>query len=341
LSGVQVLRAFAAFMVAVHHARHELNAFAQGSVDLDLLPWMAGVDIFFVVSGFIMVHATAQLFGTGEAARLFIARRLARIVPLYWALSLLVIALGVVLPSALNSGGFSLREIMASLLFWPIMRSDGAIQPVYSLGWTLNFEMMFYVLFAMALLLRQGAMVTVGLVAAGLAGLVALVGSGLATALPFGFWGQPIVLEFVAGMVIGLWRLKGWRLGGTLRWALVLAGIAILVLGRQLPQTGWTSTAVFGGVAFLLVAAAALGKGITAPSMLVRYYVAIGNASYALYLTHPFVLRATRIAFQKLGLVAPWSFLLVSLSLVLIVAVLVYRHFELPMTRVARKALRA
>lgn len=324
-------------MVAIHHAQHEANLLAPGFGRLDLLPWMAGVDIFFVVSGFIMVHACAGLFGQPGAAGLFLGRRLVRIVPLYWAVTTLVLLIGMLMPAALSGGGFEAGQIVASYLFWPMAGPDGQLQPVYSLGWSLNYEMAFYVLFALALAARRGAEATVGLVALALAALLVMSAAVPALPQPLRFWGQPIVLEFIAGMGIGLLRLKGWRLGGSLRWALALAAIALLVLGRNLPQTGWASTGVFGGAGMMLVAAAALGKGITAPSMLVRYWVAIGDASYALYLTHPFVLRAVRILFQKLGLVAPWSFILVSLVLVLAVAVLVYRLFEKPVTTALRR----
>ncbi|MBA4334995.1 MAG: hypothetical protein C0420_08825, partial [Methylobacterium sp.] len=104
---IQVLRALAAFMVAVHHVQPDAAVLArlagQPFAGSDLLPWMAGVDIFFVVSGFIMVHASASLFDRPGAPALFLKRRLVRIVPLYWAATTLFLLIGLALPATLNS----------------------------------------------------------------------------------------------------------------------------------------------------------------------------------------------------------------------------------------------
>ncbi|PZN94338.1 MAG: acyltransferase, partial [Hyphomicrobiales bacterium] len=158
---MQVLRAIAAFMVAVHHIQADAAVVApQGGLSpvwRDILPWMAGVDIFFVISGFIMVHASGELFGRPGATRLFLERRIARIVPLYWAATTLFLLIGYVVPAALNSGAPDLGQIMASYLFWPAVSTQGLVQPVYSLGWTLNYEMLFYVLFAAALVLPRAS----------------------------------------------------------------------------------------------------------------------------------------------------------------------------------------
>ena len=70
---------------------------------LEALPWAAGVDAFFVVSGFIMVHASRKLFGMPGGRAVFLARRIARIVPLYWAVTTVYLALGLIAPGLLNS----------------------------------------------------------------------------------------------------------------------------------------------------------------------------------------------------------------------------------------------
>ena len=110
----------------------------------DLLPWMAGVAIFFVVSGFIMVHASQDLFGQEGAWRLFLKRRLARIVPLYWAMTTLFLLVGLAVPAVLNSGVPNFQQILGSYLFWPVVSTQGMVQPVYSLGWTLNYDCLLY-----------------------------------------------------------------------------------------------------------------------------------------------------------------------------------------------------
>ena len=83
---VQVLRALAALSIAMLHAQHDAGTLAerlgQSFTPIDAFPWEAGVDVFFVISGFIMVHASAPLFGRAEARSTFLVRRVARIVPI-------------------------------------------------------------------------------------------------------------------------------------------------------------------------------------------------------------------------------------------------------------------
>ncbi|WP_332681494.1 acyltransferase family protein [Bosea sp. (in: a-proteobacteria)] len=344
LYGIQVLRALAALMVAVHHVQSDAvflaeRAGAQFS-PWHLLPWTAGVDLFFVISGFIMVHSSAGLFGKRDGARLFLARRFARIVPLYWATTTLFLLVLAASPALVNSGAASFAQIAASYLFWPFPNAVGALQPVYSLGWTLNYEMLFYALFGAALLLPRALVVPA--VTLALAGLVVAEAAG-PLPLPFGFWGQPIVLEFAGGMAVALLRNRGLRLDGRLRWLMVAAGAALLIaaVGHAWAETPWGSLAFRGPAALLLVTAAACGKGQSAPSALVRLLARLGDASYALYLVHPFAMRAMRELFSRLAPGATGLFVILALIAAIAAALAVYRWFERPMTKTLRRVLRA
>lgn len=345
LYGIQVLRALAALMVAVHHVQGDAGFLAAQAgtsfAPSRALPWTAGVDLFFVISGFIMVHSSAGLFDRPDGARLFVARRIARIVPLYWAATTLFLALLFASPALINSDTPSLAQIAASYLFWPMPNTANHLQPIYSLGWTLNYEMLFYVLFGAALF-APGRLV-VPLAAAALAGLVAAQAFAGPLPLPFGFWGQPIVLEFAAGMAVGLLRRSGLRLDGRLRWLMAAAGIALFVIasGDGWAQTSWGAVALRGPAALLLVAAAACGRNVTAPSALVRALALLGDASYALYLVHPFAMRALREAFARMAPEATGLFIVLALVAAVLAALAVYHWFERPMTKVLRRMLRA
>lgn len=357
IAGIQILRAAAAAMVAVLHIQHDAAGLAARAglafTPATGWPWLAGVDIFFVISGFIMVHASRDLFARPGAARLFLARRLARIVPIYWLATSLYLAALLAAPAALNSARPGWGEILASYLFWPVERADGLVQPVYSLGWTLNYEMLFYGLFGAMLVLPMRKAVT-----ATAACLIALVGLGMAlpmlgVSLPTApaFWSRPIVLEFALGMGIGLLRAEGIRLPGVARLGLAglgLAGLA-LDLGSETGQTAWRAVVFHGVPAACLVAAAGLGEGRDRPSAssalsgrLRDGAVALGDASYALYLLHPFVSRALRLVVEKAGIVAvlgPWGFVALALAGSVLVAWLVHRGFERPVTRAGRRVL--
>jgi peptidoglycan/LPS O-acetylase OafA/YrhL len=343
LYGIQVLRAFAALMVAVHHVQSDA-VFLAGRAGTafspsDILPWNAGVDLFFVISGFIMVHASSGLFGQTGSARLFLARRIARIVPLYWAATTLFLLVMLASPALLNSGAPGAGQILGSYLFWPLPNAVGEIQPVYSLGWTLNYEMLFYALFGAALLLP--ARLVVPATALALFGLVATQ-AAVPLPLPFGFWGQPIVLEFAAGMGLALLWRGGLRLGHTARAAVAAAGVATLLFGPHLaPGGAWSNLAVHGSAAVLLVLAAASGAARSEPSLPVRALSAVGDASYALYLVHPFVIRGLREVFVHAGLGSPGLFIGLALAGAVLAALAVHHGFERPATAWLRRRLGA
>src|SRR5688572_9349206 len=133
----------------------------------------AGVDLFFVISGFVMVYSSESLFGRREGPLRFLLRRLARIAPLYWAVTIAIILYIYAAHGSKLFEIYSPASLIASFLFYPYPRLDGLAFPVHLLGWTLNYEMFFYAVFAAAIVLpRRAAVVAV------CAALVALVVTG-------------------------------------------------------------------------------------------------------------------------------------------------------------------
>lgn len=183
LASIQYLRAAAAFGVLLFHA-----TITAGHP----LPWVGyGVTLFFVISGFVMVWIT----DAGSRPRQFLLDRIRRVVPLYW-LATGAAALLFVLQSHHRPG---LKALAASLLFVPYGEPGVGRHyfPLLVVGWTLNYEMMFYLLFGAALLLPrrlQLAALTTVLVA------LAAVGHLLRpSTAPLEFWCGPFVLAFLVG----------------------------------------------------------------------------------------------------------------------------------------------
>jgi peptidoglycan/LPS O-acetylase OafA/YrhL len=346
---VQVLRALAAGSVALHHAQWDAETLqlrvGHSFQAWNPIPWSAGVDIFFVISGLIMVHASQQLFAKPGGARLFLTRRIARIVPLYWATITLYLGIALLAPSLLNQDYITPWFVAASYLFIPAARPNGVVQPVYELGWTLNYEMLFYAMFAVAIMLplRWASAVL-------LAALSALVIVGqLAAPLPepFAFWTNPILLEFAFGVMIGVMCVSGIRLRRWARAGLAATGLGTLLLVAAFPELirSLPRPLVYGLPAALIVAAAALtASGSGRDSLLARFGAAAGDASFALYLLHPFVIRTTRVIFSQTGLAAhlgPVAFVAIALATSFSVALISYRCLEKPLTRHIRRLLGA
>ncbi|GJD81814.1 acyltransferase family protein [Methylobacterium gregans] len=344
LDGIQVLRAAAALMVVLHHLQHELAALGLGADGLARLPGWAGVDVFFVISGFIIVHATGPAYDGPGGRRRFLAHRVARVVPLYWLVTLAYLAVALVLPRSLGDAGAAAGDpayLAASFLFWPAARPDGSLQPLYGLGWTLNYEMLFYAVFALCL--GRGRRATVAWTGAALAGLVLFGRLAAPESAPLRFWSDPIVLEFLFGAAIGLVRAAGFRLGAPVRAALALGGIAGLALIGSAEVAGLGRPLLAGLPAACLVAALALGKPSPRSSPLwVVPLSRLGDASYALYLVHPFCLRGVREGLVRSGLAGPlgnWGVGTLMLTASVAAAVLTYRLIERPATRALRARL--
>ena len=335
LLSVQILRAVAALAVVAHHVQLDFVT-RMGLPDAlpDFNLGAAGVDVFFVISGFVMVYASEPLFGRGDGPGRFWLRRLIRVVPLYWAATSLYLILTLLFPDmALRS--YSPAFIAASYLFFPLPRDDGVVQPVFGLGWTLNYEMFFYLVFGLGLAFRR--MAAVAGIAAALT-LAVLLG-WLAGLLPgaLGFWTDPIVLEFVFGMALALAVRTGYRLRPAI--AVFLMGTGLLALALALPTriiADLPRGLAWGVPVGLFVAGAVLGEFRRSDGAFAHALHAIGDASYSLYLLHPFVIRLFRDLWSH-GLLdaAAWPCAYAALAVVgaVAAALVSYRLFERPVTR--------
>ena len=156
--GIQILRFVAAMLVVVMHTSQAISIHipVRGAGQYWSLG-AVGVDIFFVISGFVMAMSVGtslvDVQSRKRAAFIFMKRRLLRIVPLYWFYTLLKVALILALPGLATRSSVDSAHLAASLFFTPAMSPWGLIEPTLPVGWTLNFEMLFYAVFALAIAL--------------------------------------------------------------------------------------------------------------------------------------------------------------------------------------------
>lgn len=299
---VQWLRGIAALMVVYHHVAFQLSRAGGPKLPAAALG-AAGVDLFFVISGFIMWITTVPArLPPGE----FLIRRATRIVPLYWAVTAFMVALTLVLPHLLNTARFDVTHAVASFLFIPVRHPVmDEILPLYVQGWTINYEVFFYLAMGLCLFAPPKAWfgVLVGtLCLFSLGGAAGLAESSNAAVV---FLTRPILLEFCFGLASG-WLYLNLRAKGA-GWP-ALAGLGIvLLLGSTLLDlhfgpngTDPVRLLAWGAPAWLVVTGLALwerDRGAFRTGALSR----LGDASYSIYMTHIIVLPLAAMAWQSAG----------------------------------------
>lgn len=256
-------------------------------------------------SGFIMYFVHHGDFVQPRAPRRFFLRRLIRIVPTCWLLTTVTVAGLIRLPGLFNSHSLDWPWIAGSYLFIPWSGPGGAIAPPLGPGWTLNYEMYFYVVFAALLLLpRRLALpaITTFIVS------LALVGVILAPSQPvLTLMASTMPIEFLCGIWLAWAFLSDITLGTGLRATLLVAAVFAMSPGLytsgdlsplwRLPFFGLPSAAFMAVVILRPSLVHAQGQ---APRWLHQLLAQLGNLSYALYLARVFSLRIVRVVLHRL-----------------------------------------
>lgn len=327
LTHVQILRFIAAGSVLLTHSADLL--IARSSLFFRV-PWDAGVDLFFVISGFIMAWLTWDRFGEAGVPHRFLLRRAIRIAPPYWFFTSVMLVTALAGSSQVRHTAVAAAQVITSYGFFPWPRpSDGRLNPILSQGWTLNYEAFFYLAFTLALTRRHGLRWLT-------AAFVTL--AALHYAIPhrlfvLAFYTEPIVLEFLAGIGLARLYIAGVRLPlwGSLLCAAV--AIAILLNLRSIPPIISSRVVIAGIPAALLSASLILAREGSRFGTFKRLLRAGGDASYTLYLSHTFTANAVALAWRRLGIGMPWIGVALAVAVSLAAALILYRAVERPVTR--------
>jgi exopolysaccharide production protein ExoZ len=338
LYNLHLLRVIAALSVVYFHTT------STAGLGLSWDVGSRGVDVFFVISGFIIAH-----IGTVKPEQFFV-RRLIRVVPFYWAATLCVFMMVAAAPRLFRSATSNVPHLVASLLFVPHLAPDGETMPTLLLGWSLNFEVFFYVLFAVALQIspkRSPAISVASIVA-----FVLAIHTLAADSVILTFYARPIVLEFCYG--IGVFYLFHWcsahapRLAriAALKWLLllVLVGsfVALNVLERYY-RDAIPRYLIAGIPSFFIVSSALLLERIYGMATNNRLIFLIGEASYIIYLVHPYVvftvLRVAMKGARSYSSPAQFVLIVALLALTTAIAIAIHVWFEKPVMAFLRAKL--
>jgi exopolysaccharide production protein ExoZ len=285
LVNIQLLRFVAAGMVVFHHARNQADYFGGTHWFKGLTRGHVGVDIFFVISGFIMVYIVHKRAMTPSE---FFLKRLFRVWPIYAVVTIIAAILVFYAPRYYHSDP-DLLYVIKSLLFIPVERSDGHMYPVLVQGWTLNLEIAFYSIFALALFTARPALVSV-------VGLVAFYAIARNVSwLSFYSAGGAVILEFALGVGLAVAYLRGFRLP---TWLAVVSLVAGTVLIFTLH--GHERLFVYGLPALLIVAGA-LWLPSAHDTRMRQALDFLGCISYPMYLVHNVPIQSGTRILNKVG----------------------------------------
>ncbi len=322
INNLQALRAFAATIVAFFHTgyvypwRHAVGSY--------------GVDLFFVLSGYIMARICEK------DTRFFLRRRLIRILPPYWTLTILLFAFAAFFPQLLESTRANLPELIKSLFFIPFVKENGLVRPILFVGWSLNYEMLFYLIIALVLSLRlrrpifYACMLLLGLHYAAILFMKPslwsyFVGTNYVREFPLG------VLAYYAAKKVSSSQARRFRVLSLLLVIGAIVALSLIQLYR--PAMGYT----FEGYLYNLLAfAAVLGTSLLSQGgwdTRAAKLILVGDASYVLYLIHPYCeYMLSRIGGPHLPFLRAGELVggLIGVSLTIVVSILLHLYAERP-----------
>lgn len=338
VESIHAMRGLAALAVAASHLPSFVPMPSGSGTSWEWLAvGKAGVDVFFVISGFVMAVATASLASGWRSSLGFLWRRLARVAPLYWLVTLFLVGLFLLDRRFGAERVIDIDLVLRSLFFVPVHGPEGGIRPIVGVGWSLDYEMYFYVCMAVVIAsVPRGrlAVLALGMVTVYLATQHVL-DSGVDWVVNAG-----LSLEFLLGVLAARIRHHRLATGAALLVGLAACGAMLPVLGALHPWgAGLDRTLSWGAVAFVLVLTLTAAEHRW-PWRRVRSLGALGDASYALYLTHSLVFAV----FQRLAGRFDWpGGIVVSAGVMIVLAILVsitvHRWIEKPVvTRLQRLA---
>jgi len=334
---IQYLRGLAAMLVVYHHSVRKVLEMNPDS----MIPYSgfgnAGVDIFFVISGFIMWVTTIS---KTQTPTYFWYRRIIRVVPLYWFFILVIVIPKLFVPDIFQTTQLDPSHIVKSLLFIPHYHPfvSDQIWPILIPGWTLNYEMFFYLLFGASLFItprwRLAALTSAFLC-------LVVLGQRLASENPlFITYTDKLLLEFFAGIVIGVFYMRGIALKAGMSYALMATAIFLLIGFETALLPGGTRIISWGiPAALMVVATLSLDRAGKIPS--ISSLKLIGDASYSIYLSHILSIEVIEFLWETTGwptgtLVTQLIFVMVCIGSSTLVGIAAFYLVEQPMLKSLR-----
>jgi exopolysaccharide production protein ExoZ len=326
---IQYLRAFAALAVIYRHVFENRlgSSLKEGAIGI----W--GIDIFFVISGFIMWTTTSDGRSTPAS---FWKRRIIRIYPIYWVALTIWIVSRVIVPDRLANADVSAESITLSYLLVPHYHLvfTSQIWPILIPGWTLQFEIFFYFIFGLFLFVRQRAW-RAGFILSSLVALVVIGAITTPSSAALSIYTSPLLLEFAGGVVLGIVFESGLKLPVWAAASASVIAVFFLITAEHLFYD--YGRCLFFGVPALLLTFGFLSLEERIERRPIAVLTTLGDASYSLYLFHAIIFAAVAVAWERIATEAqPAAFVTVALIVSIVASVGIHFLIERPLIRLFR-----
>jgi len=327
---IQLLRFLAALMVVICHS--SFYAFERLNKEAYVYGEGAhGVSLFFVISGFVMVVSSQKLIGVKNSWKEFAVKRIVRIVPIYWIMTTFKLVVMIMAASLVYHSKLDVIAILKSYFFIPGLNAEQEFRPIYGVGWTLNFEMFFYILFCVSLFIRVKPLLFLSTIFVPLALLSFFRTSNWSD---LSFYTDSIVLNFLYGMIAGQLILKRIRLP----FIISIVAIILSLLYIFIPRYGFfsglvgTDKLIVGILCFFVIWCAASIEPLI-KDKIPNWSLYLGGASYSIYLIHPTVSPIAPTLLYRIGVNYSMLSVVISVTISLASGALFYKYCETPLTK--------
>ena len=326
LYSIQILRAIAAWIVVAHHYVQIVHGFSQATPTLAFLSnyGAIGVDIFFIISGFVIYLATKNNTTT---AMTFAVHRVARILPIYWICTAITAILVLSWPKLIPSTAFELSFFLKSLLFIPSPNPSGiGIYPLVTVGWTLNFEAVFYLIFFLAIFFGKKNLISMIFIG------IFLINTIPAKFIPnIQFYSSTIIYEFIIGILIGSFYEKSESKDINIIISVILFSIGIYLLHAA---GGASHDPVKNGIPCALIFISIITQEKYFKRL--KFFKHLGDWSYSTYLFHVIIISIS-IEFTKTMLIDEKNAIALSIIGITSISYLSFRFIEKPISIFIKK----
>ncbi|QXN65102.1 acyltransferase family protein [Serratia fonticola] len=349
-NSIQALRGLAALAVMLFHFRWAINNASPGLGD-KLFGWGAiGVDLFFIISGFVITLSASKLKPGIRSAVSFLKNRARRILPAYFFILLVTF----VLSGAMSTFHYpeKVSNLISALTFTPMFDNNAPFyiedNGFYGVRWTLNYEIIFYLVMALCLITKYRWLMLFGVFILSLVAAPLLTGQQLTLSVSGYQFGHPllnlvtnpIILTFLMGVAFGLAYPHTQNISSKIRisiltLSIMLTGYCLLftsLIGHGVMMSGW--------YLFILFAAIVLNDVIIA-KYIPTSLVTLGEISFSLYLIHSLMNNGIGSRLEKMGVIDDGILrFVVSCAISIGLAYLSYRFIERPLSMRKQKPLR-